>query len=213
MKRIFVDKNKITEAIKKAEKKTGCEIVPYFTERSDDYEVARITQSTSLGIIATLVSIFFSFNMTSYPIIIGKLIPLMIGFSISLSLYFLCGFQFACRRFFLTNKIKQQKTYAKAKQVFYEQEIYDTKKRNGILIYFSFFERKIHLLADKGLNKIPNNEWQLITKNLAQGVGFEKNNVTNSLIIAIEETGKLIKNYKLVTKKKKNMIKDQLRRS
>ena len=57
------------------------------------------------------------------------------------------------KKILLTKKEVQEEVNQKALQMFYEQGLQNTKDGTGILIYISILEKKVVILADKGINK------------------------------------------------------------
>ncbi len=62
----------------------------------------------------------------------------------------------------------------RALEVFAELEVWDTRERNGVLIYLLLAERDVEIVADRGFDgRVSNDEWQrictLIERELAAG--------------------------------------------
>ena len=97
-------------------------------------------------------------------------------------------------RLIVTKKIMKQKVKERAIRHFMESGVYNTRDRTGILIFISFLERRIELIADKGINdKIPQEKWNSIVENIIQGIKSEK--VIEKLTESILECGELLEKH------------------
>ena len=153
----IADFDRIKEAVKEAEKKISGEIVPILVKTSDDYPVVYYRIFGLVGIFIFLISIF-----------IEQILPK--GITISSSLLFLCiviggglgalfsHFSIPVKRFFITRQEKEEKVLQKAASFFLREEVFNTKHRNGIMIFVSFFEGGVKVMPDKGIFKVAEQE-------------------------------------------------------
>lgn len=73
-----------------------------------------------------------------------------------------------------------------AAQSFLREEVFATRRRTGVLIYVSLFERSAYLLADKGLTaKVPSEEWAALGARLA--ADFDHKNPGVTFLQALDE--------------------------
>lgn len=76
----------------------------------------------------------------------------------------------------------------RAAEVFESLKMYQTKDRNGVLIYLAVKDQKFAILGDAGINsKVPNGFWE-DTKNLMAGF-FRKGKFSQGLIEGIQHAG------------------------
>ncbi|MGL4981881.1 MAG: TPM domain-containing protein, partial [Treponemataceae bacterium] len=78
---------------------------------------------------------------------------------------------------------------------FIESGIYQTHEDSGILIFISYLEKEVRIVADSGLvKKVSQEKWNEIASTLAQNIaeGFKQKKVAQSIIEAIEASGKIL---------------------
>lgn len=139
--------------IAEAEKRTGAQIVVAVVRRSDSYsELPWKAFALGVSVAGLLVSIF---NLLSpgwdaqTAMLISAVAILMIGIiSALLSLYIP---KFA--RLFLAPHRAKAEVRQHAESLFLSHELFATKRRTGILLLVSLFERQVILLPDKGFSR------------------------------------------------------------
>ena len=73
-------------------------------------------------------------------------------------------------------------------------KMFNTKDRNGILIYVANEDRKLAIIGDKNINeKVPNNYWENTKNQLIES--FKNEDYVNGLVQAITDVGEKLKNY------------------
>ena len=70
---------------------------------------------------------------------------------LALGLGFALGLWPFAHRLFVPPKRLEQKVAERAVRAFHEHELAHTRDRSGVLFFFSLFERRVFLLADKGI--------------------------------------------------------------
>jgi putative membrane protein len=77
--------------------------------------------------------------------------------------YFLFGWITPLKRLLISKAKMHLRSSAMAERVFGEYKLFETKQRNGILVFVSLFEHKIEIVPDKGLKeKIGEDEWKKV---------------------------------------------------
>jgi len=75
---------------------------------------------------------------------------------------------------------------------FYENGLHKTREENGVLIFISVFERKVWILADRGVNeKIDHSEWEKIIADLTSGI--KKGNQCGAIVSAVGAVGAVLR--------------------
>jgi len=181
------EQEQIESAVKMAEKKTSGEIVPMVVDSSYNYPRAELIGGGTLALASGLV-ISWAFGDES----IWWFLPIFIvGFFIFQLL--IHNWPELKRKLIhpdeLTAEVKE-----KALVSFLEQGLHETRDRTGILILISLFERRVHVLADSGINeKVPEHTWdeiiEIITKGLKTGTACK------AICQAIERCGELLYEY------------------
>lgn len=83
------------------------------------------------------------------------------------------------------------KVTLRAEQAFYKHGLHNTKGRTGILILVSLLERRVHVLADKGINeRVPAGTWDGLVKGILDGI--RTGQATDAICAAITQCGVLL---------------------
>jgi putative membrane protein len=188
----------INEAVKEAESKTSGEIATAFIKESDNYAIYELTFAVICGFLYFTLLMFFSKPIGI--LIENKLwdysvdhLLIFFGFSTFLVIslfYLLANFSFI-DRLIVPQSVMRRKVNERAVRYFMESGVYNTKDRTGILIFISALERRVELLADRGISeKIPREKWDGIVRNITAGIN--KNKLAEHLSQSIRECGDLL---------------------
>jgi putative membrane protein len=83
------------------------------------------------------------------------------------------------------------KVKLRAEQAFYKHGLHDTKARTGILILVSLLERRVHVLADKGINDcVPAGTWDGLVNGIIDGI--RTGQATDAICAAIAKCGAIL---------------------
>ncbi len=164
------DLQRIKEAVRQAESKISGEIVPVIVERSGVYAIASHRAALLLAAITFSTIVIFDRYIPSLAIYD----PLIIFITV-LSMSFLGGllahFFDPFKRLMLTQQHMDKATALKAESSFLEQEVFNTKQRTGIMIFISFFEHEVIVMADKGISKVvAQKEWDQMVSHLIKKI-------------------------------------------
>jgi putative membrane protein len=187
------DLDRIAQAVRTAESKTAGEIVPYFVNQSDDYSVARWRGGVACSSLAILASLTVQMMSTTWiPYGILELSGAVVG-AFLLGILIVRMFP-AFRRLMLGHAIMQRQVSHRASVAFLSEEVFKTRERTGVLIFMSFFERRVVILGDSGINsKVAQSDWdgivQTIIKSVKQGKPAE------GLVDAIRQCGELLQQH------------------
>jgi putative membrane protein len=178
------EKLRVEAAVKQAESRTSGEIVPMIIDESYDYPRAEIL-GAGLFSLAAATSLSWAF----------------LGESLwhFLWLFALCYFPFKLlirslpalkRRLIhpdeISAEVKEQAIIA-----FLENGLHHTRDETGILILLSLFERRVYVLADRGINDVVTTDtWDGIVNTITSGI--HRNDACNALCTAIESCGQLL---------------------
>lgn len=172
------EKNKkhIREIIAQAEKKSHSELVPMIVSSSDIYPAAHFR-------MAIIVSFLFSLGLYFSPLsIINPIYYLWIQIPGLLLGYWLGRFPFF-QRLLVTKNEMEFETRQRAYEAFFDHSIHATNDHNGVLIFISLMERKIHIVTDVGVRKkIEQKVWDELVVQFADKVH------QGDLAIALKET-------------------------
>jgi putative membrane protein len=181
---------RIKKAVRDAESKISGEIVPVFVEKSGFYSIATY-RAALLGAAAVflLIIIFDRYvpSLAVYdPMYIFTLVMIG-GFIGALKAHFINP----VKRLMLSQAHMDQATRKRAETAFLEEEVFNTRQRTGILIFISFFEHEVIVMADKGISKVVDQkEWDSLVRTIIEQI--KKGNITEGIVSAIGRCGDIL---------------------
>ena len=210
------DIDKIKKAVTIAESKTSGEIATAIIKESDNYAFFELLFALIVGFIYFFVIMFFTDKIES---IIKQMfwdysnnyLLAFYGFStfLIISLFYLFANIPFIDKLIVPHSIMNKKVNQRAVRYFMESGVYNTKDRTGILIFISILEKRVELLADKGINsKINQNEWDSIVGNITKGIKI--NEIFKHLSESILTCGQLLEKHFPIQKNDKNELRDDI---
>lgn len=188
------DLQRIKAAVKRAEEKISGEIVPVMVERSDAYVVANYRATLALSAVAFLFMIIldrfiiYDASRALYYDPLFIFIVVLLGGVIGATLPEIFP---SAKRLFLSRKAMDICCREAAENAFLQEEIFNTRHRTGIMIFISFFEHEVIVIADRGISKVVDQkEWDLIVKDLLIQIRARK--VVDGLETAIGRCGQIL---------------------
>jgi putative membrane protein len=179
LKQKFTDEDlqRIKNAVKEAEDKISGEIVPVIVERSGNYALASYKGSIIFGLCAFALMIV----LDRYMIDASDTLyydPVFIFFVVVVSGVvgaILTSAWVPLKRMLIGQKSMDECTRQKAETAFLEEEVFNTRHRTGIMIFISFFEREVIVIADRGISKVVDQkEWDKLVSELIGSIRQEK---------------------------------------
>ena len=138
------EKGRLKAVTQEVESRTIGEIVVMVVDQSDHYMEAEVFGGVLLGSLLSLILTLLFFHSS-----IWSFIPLSFFF------FFPCRVLFnrveALKKLFIGVGRKEEAVGLRAERAFFEKGLYQTKKNTGVLFFLSLLERKIWVLADKGI--------------------------------------------------------------
>jgi len=181
---------RIKAAVKSAESKISGEVVPVFVEKSGYYSIANYRGAMSFAVLTFLVIIVLDRYFPSVAVYDPMLIftVVLIG---GLAGAVLTHYILPLKRWMLNQSHLDQATKRRAENAFLEEEVFNTSQRTGIMIFVSFFEREVIVMADKGINKVvEQKEWDKMVRVIIESV--RKGKIVDGLEAAIKQCGDLL---------------------
>lgn len=87
--------------------------------------------------------------------------------------------------------LRGQSTRQRAHQVFSDLRVWDTEHNSGVLIYVQLVDRRIEIVADRGINaKVPQHAWDAICRRME--AAFRESRYERGTLTAIEEITALL---------------------
>ena len=158
------DKNRIKDAIAQAESTTSGEIVPLIVRASDNYPHADFAGGIIAQALAMIAAIWFLPTFDYLYFTVAAIVGFLIG-------YVATRFIPTIKRAILGKKIVTEEVYQRAIQAFFEHGVSETRDRTGILIMISLLERRVQIVADRGINeKVKEGEWDETVSLILKGV-------------------------------------------
>jgi len=168
------DLDRIKAAVKLAEDKISGEIVPVFVERSGFYTIANYRGGIVTAFLAFVVIVILDRYVPSMTIFD----PLYIFFDVLLAGMvgtIITHYIDPVKRIMLSQSHMDQATRKRAENAFLEEEVFNTRHRTGIMIFVSFFEREVMVMADRGISKVvEQKEWDKLVQNIIEKIRMGK---------------------------------------
>jgi len=180
------EKARIEAAVREAESRTSGEIVPMVVDQSYGYPRAEIIGA---GLFSLATGVFLSWAFGGESI------------WVFLAVFFLGYFPFkflirgvpGLKRGLISSAEISEEVEEKALVSFVERGLHHTRDETGILILISLFEKRVHVLADRGINEVvPPHTWEEIVKTVTDGI--HEGRTCEALEAAIRRCGDLLEN-------------------
>ena len=181
------EKERLKAITHEVESKTIGEIVIMVVDHSDHYIEAEVLGSVLLGSLLSLILtvLFFHSSIWSY-------IPLSFLF------FFPCWLLFikveVLKKRFIGTRRKEEAVRLRAERAFFERGLYKTKKNTGVLFFLSLLEKKVWVLADKGIyEKMDQETLNRFANEVSSGI--REGRACEALSQAIREIGGLLSQH------------------
>jgi putative membrane protein len=185
------EKERLKAATQEVESRTIGEIVVMVVDQSDHYIEAEVIGGVLLGSLFSLILtlLFFHSSIWSY-------LPL------SFFIFFPCRWLFkrmeSLKKLLIGTRRKGEAVRLRAERAFFEKGLYKTKKNTGVLFFFSLLERKVWVLADKGIyEKMDQETLNRYANDVSRGI--KEGRACEALSRAIQEIGVLLSRHFPIT--------------
>jgi putative membrane protein len=189
------EKERIKETTADVESRTIGEIAVVVVDYSGFYREAEIIGGVFSGSLASLIAteILFHASETVAEFFFHSTMWLFIPLTVVLFFPFRFLFRLkpSLKFAFVGKKRKEGAVKERALRAFYEKGLYKTKQNTGVLFFLSLMERKVWVLADKGIHKKVHQN----TLNRFAGIvskGIKDRRACDALCEAITEAGELL---------------------
>lgn len=183
-------KNDVEQAVKDLELESSGEIVVYFGRKSDSYQQGSWKLAATLGMAGLLTVMCLSYvwmlpaTLTTMTIALFIFVLMAMGFVVS---YFFPAVRLA----FVPLNIMDHRVITRARDIFLQEEIFNTVDRTGILIYISELEKRVQIIGDRGISSvIEQDDWNKVLTLVTDGI--KTGNPAEGLVEAIHECKKLL---------------------
>ena len=178
------EKERLKKTTIDVESRTIGEIAIMVVDHSSQYTETEIIGGVFLGSIVSLIVTDLYFHAS-----VWFFIPFAFLFFFPSRLFF----QKApwLKRVFVGKKRKEKAVKERALKAFYEKGLYKTKENTGVLFFLSLLERKVWVLADKGIHsKIHQNTLNKFANIVTKGI--KEGRACDALIEAIQGAGEML---------------------
>jgi putative membrane protein len=143
----------LTACVREIEKTTDAELVLVVRARSGSYRAADYLFGMILAFVGVAILLFAPVDFHPNWVLIDIVVLFTLGALISSRSNFL-------RRLLTREKTRKDVVRTHAAAMFYEAGIANTDAETGVLVYMSLLERRLELIADRGVLKaVPSMEW------------------------------------------------------
>jgi len=183
-----VEKKRLEATVRDVESRTIGEVVVMVVDSSDPYLEAEVIGGITAGGCVSLVLTLLFFHSS-------LLYFLPLSFLLFFPAQFLMRRDHRLKVLLLGAERKEHAVRERALRAFFEKGLYKTKENTGVLFFLSLLERKVWVLADKGIyQKIGQETLDRYAKAVSQGV--RDGRACDALCEAIEGVGQLLaKNF------------------
>ena len=196
------ERKRIKETIHDVESRTIGEVAVMVVDSSDRYHETEVLGGIFLGSFLSLIVtlLFFHSSIWSY-------IPL--SFLFFLPSKYLFQKVPVLKAAFIGVHRKEHTVRQKAVSAFYEKGLYKTRKNTGVLFFLSLLERKVWVLADKGIfERIDQETLNRFAAAVSQGI--KDGHTCDALCEAIRNSGELLTKHFPITPDDINELPDEV---
>jgi putative membrane protein len=187
------DRARIREAVERTERRTSGEVVPFVVERSGRYDVA-VWRGACLAAVLALAGTMIWLRLHSgwgLGWLHDPRGPALLMLAAGALGGVATAFVPSLRRRLAGAERLDRAVRQRAARAFVEEEVFDTQRRTGVLLFVSLFERRIEVLADAGIHsRLGAEPWQELVERIRDGIAGGR--PTNGLVAAIERCGELL---------------------
>jgi putative membrane protein len=197
-----VARETLTNCVKKIETTTDAELVLVVRARSGSYRHADYLFGALVAFAGLLFLLFSPFDFHQYWVAIDVALLFLLGtFGASRSN--------TLRRFLTSEKFRDEAVRTNAAAMFYEAGIANTNAEMGLLVYLSILERRLELIADRGvLEGVNALEWNRVLFDLHQA---GRKPEPQTLLAGLESLGVLLADHLPATGENPNELPDMPR--
>lgn len=187
------DRERITRAIHAAETLTSGEIVCLVAPSSHPYPMADVLGGAACaGPLAVALTIWVGGRLWlgAYDM------WLFMGFFALLFFIFhaLVARTPVLKRWFIASRDAEAEVEEAAVKAFFQNGLYRTRDATGILIYISVLERKVWILADRGIHtKVAAGQWDALVKRIVKGI--HDGQAAAAICEAVARVGDLLRDH------------------
>lgn len=196
LKHTFSDEDlrRIKAAVKDAEQKISGEIVPVIVERSGVYTIANYKASVIAATFFFVLMIFldrYVIDGATHTLYYDPLFIFIVVVAGGALGAFIPNVSHVVKRWLASRRYMDECCRQSAENAFLEEEIFNTRHRTGIMIFISFFEHEVIVMADRGISKVvEQREWDKIVSELIAHIRSGK--IVDGIEAGIRRCGEIL---------------------
>jgi putative membrane protein len=185
---------RIKAAVKEAENKISGEIVPVIVERSGTYSIANYKGSLLMASFVFFIMIVLDRYVivdASNTLFYDPVFIFCVVMAGGIAGGVLPMFFEPVKRMLLSQPQLDECTRQRAENAFLEEEVFNTRHRTGIMIFISFFEHEVIVMADRGISKVVDQkEWDKIVNELIEHI--RTNKIVEGIEAGVKRCGEIL---------------------
>lgn len=195
------DKQRIAEAIRRAEARTSGELVTVIAREADDYYY-----------IPTLWAALTALALPALVTLLALQHTLLDSYGAQVTLFILATLLFripALKYRVVPSAIRRQRAARLAREQFLMQNLHHTAGRTGIMLFVSVAERYVEIIADKGINDaVEPDAWEQVVAAFVARV--KAGRISDGFVEAIETCGEYLARHFPLEEGDRNELPDHL---
>lgn len=208
------DLQRIKQAVAKAEELISGEIVPVLIDRSGRYSSAHYKGAVLAASFAFVVMIAldrYVFSSGTHALFYDPVFLFFVVVAAGFAGALIPRFSEPLKRILAGRDHLDAQARHRAENAFLEEEVFNTRQRTGIMIFISFFEHEVIVMADKGINSVVDKSlWDEVVADLIDHI--KKDNIVEGLERAIARCGNILLEKGFVKREDDtNELRDDLR--
>ncbi len=187
------ERDRVTEAVREAEKLTAGEIVVKIISASYHYPMANVIGA---ALFALPLALIFTALTGEWLWIGAQNMWLLLGYLAVLFIVFheIIKRTLWLKRLFISEREVNEEVEEAAVTTFFSEGLYRTRDETGVLLLISVFEHKVWILADKGINaRVEDGQWEDIVGRLIRGIKQKRQ--VDAICEAVAQIGAILKAY------------------
>jgi putative membrane protein len=205
------DRRKVEAAVNEVEKKTSGEIVPMVVSASYHYPMADVIGAVAFSLP---VAILLTYLIGRGLWIGGQNLWLFLGiFTVLFAAFHALVKQWpGLKRLFISGREMDEEVEEAAVTAFFREGLHRTRDETGVLVFISVFERRVWVLADRGINaEVAEDQWDEAVRLIVAGI--KQRRQTEAICEAVTLIGEILCRHFPVkpddTNELRNLIVDQ----
>ena len=151
-----IPREALTDAVRELEARSCAEVVIEIRARSGSYAHADARFAALLAFLVLVVLLFSRWSFAPLWVFIDTLVAYAIG-------YLIARRSDSVRRLMTSERERATQVRTIASSVFFERGVANTERESGVVLYYGMLERRIEILADRGvLLAVPSLQWNEI---------------------------------------------------